>query len=127
MAVATVATSSLHLACSSSAAGESKVLSRRGPCLLAPAPGRASPLKLVSNGSRVSMSADGKKEISLAAPAALAVLAAAVIPDMAEAVAPGVSPSLKNLLLSVVAGGVVLVAIGGAVAAVSTFDPVKRK
>ncbi|MCO5575977.1 hypothetical protein L7F22_029784 [Adiantum nelumboides] len=136
MAVATVATSSLHLACSSSASGESKVLSRRGPCLLASAPGRASPLKLVSNGSRISMRhafsvllliADGKKEISIAAPAALAVLAAAIIPDMAEAVAPGVSPSLKNLLLSVVAGGVVLVAIGGAVAAVSTFDPVKRK
>ncbi|MCO5571302.1 hypothetical protein L7F22_025040 [Adiantum nelumboides] len=127
MAVATVATSSLHLACSSSASGESKVLSRRGPCLLASAPGRASPLKLVSNGSRISMSADGKKVISLAAPAALAVLVAAIIPDIAEAVTPGVSPSLKNLLLSVVAGGVVLVAIGGAVAAVSTFDPVKRK
>ncbi|KAH7300405.1 hypothetical protein KP509_24G060900 [Ceratopteris richardii] len=63
----------------------------------------------------------------LAAPAALAVLAAAVIPEIAEAAAPGVSPSLKNLLLSVVSGGVVLVAIGGAVAAVSTFDPVQRK
>ncbi|KAH7300404.1 hypothetical protein KP509_24G060900 [Ceratopteris richardii] len=72
-------------------------------------------------------SAYEKKEMFLAAPAALAVLAAAVIPEIAEAAAPGVSPSLKNLLLSVVSGGVVLVAIGGAVAAVSTFDPVQRK
>ncbi|KAH7439924.1 hypothetical protein KP509_04G082200 [Ceratopteris richardii] len=126
MAVATVAASSLNIACSSSV-GESKVLSRRGPSLLAAPVSAGSPLKLISNGSRMSMSSAERKEVGLAAPAALAVLAAAVIPEIAEAAAPGVSPSLKNLLLSVVAGGVVLVAIGGAVAAVSTFDPVKRK
>lgn len=57
----------------------------------------------------------------------LALLAAAVVPEIAEAAQPGVSPSLKNLLLSVVAGGTVLTAIGVAVAGVSTFDPVKRK
>ncbi len=57
----------------------------------------------------------------------LALLAAAVVPEIAEAAQPGISPSLKNLLLSVVAGGVVLAVITVAVAGVSTFDPVKRK
>lgn len=57
----------------------------------------------------------------------IALVAAAVVPEIAEAAAPGVSPSLKNLLLSVVAGGVVLTAIGVAIAGVATFDPVKRR
>jgi len=57
--------------------------------------------------------------------AAAAVAAALVLPEVAEA-APGISPSLKNFLLSIVSGGVVLVAIVGAVVAVSNFDPVKR-
>lgn len=38
-----------------------------------------------------------------------------------------VTPSLKNLLYSVVAGGTVLVAIFGAVSLVAQFDPVSRK
>lgn len=37
-----------------------------------------------------------------------------------------VTPSLKNLLNSVVAGGVVLAAIVAAVSAVANFDPVDR-
>lgn len=57
--------------------------------------------------------------------AAAAVAAALVLPEVAEA-APGLSPSLKNFLLSIVSGGVVLFAIVGAVVAVSNFDPVKR-
>ena len=57
----------------------------------------------------------------------LALLAAAVVPEIAEAAQPGISPSLKNLLLSVVAGGVVVIVLGVVVAGVSTFDPVKRK
>lgn len=57
----------------------------------------------------------------------VALLAAAVIPEIAEAAQPGISPSLKNLLLSVVAGGTVLTVIAVVVAGVSTFDPVKRK
>ena len=57
----------------------------------------------------------------------LALLAATVVPEIAEAAQPGVSDSLRNLLGSVVAGGVVLIAIGSAVAGVSTFDPVKRR
>lgn len=38
-----------------------------------------------------------------------------------------VTPSLKNLINSVVAGGVVLAVIVAAVTAVSGFDPVTRK
>ncbi|KAH8962033.1 hypothetical protein BDL97_05G080300 [Sphagnum fallax] len=83
--------------------------------------------KLISsNKSRVTMSAS-QKEQNIAGLTGLALLAAAVVPEIAEAAQPGVSASLKNLLFSVVAGGVVLVAIGGAVAGVSTFDPVKRR
>ncbi|KAL6902067.1 hypothetical protein ACP4OV_004943 [Aristida adscensionis] len=58
--------------------------------------------------------------------AAAAVAAALVLPEVAEAAQPGLSPSLKNFILSIVSGGVVLVGIVGAVVAVSNFDPVKR-
>ncbi|CAI9782619.1 unnamed protein product [Fraxinus pennsylvanica] len=54
-----------------------------------------------------------------------ALTASMVVPDVAEA-ASGASPSLNNFLLSIVAGGVVLVVILGAVIGVSNFDPVKR-
>ncbi|EXB38918.1 hypothetical protein L484_027353 [Morus notabilis] len=55
-----------------------------------------------------------------------AMTASMVIPQVAEAAGPGVSPSLKNFLLSIVAGGVVFAAIVGVVIGVSNFDPVKR-
>ncbi|CAL1413906.1 unnamed protein product [Linum trigynum] len=55
---------------------------------------------------------------------AAALTASMVIPDVAEAAE--VSPSLKNFLLSIIAGGVVLTAIIGAIVGVSNFDPVKR-
>lgn len=45
-------------------------------------------------------------------------------PLVAEA---AVTPSLKNLLSSVVAGGVVLGAIAVGITAVSTFDTISRK
>ncbi|MQL41659.1 Photosystem II reaction center X protein [Escherichia coli] len=48
------------------------------------------------------------------------------MPEVAQAAGNDFSPSLKNFLLSIVAGGVVLVAILGAVIGVSNFDPVKR-
>jgi len=47
-----------------------------------------------------------------------------VNPLVAEA---AVTPSLKNLLLSVVAGGTVLAVIAGAVTVVSNFDSIARK
>jgi len=68
----------------------------------------------------------GKKEQSLAGLTSLALAAAMVIPEIAEAAGSGVSPSLKNFLLSIAAGGVVATAIAGAVIGVSNFDPVKR-
>ncbi|KAF3446098.1 hypothetical protein FNV43_RR11277 [Rhamnella rubrinervis] len=55
-----------------------------------------------------------------------ALTASMLMPEVAEAAASGVSPSLNNFLLSIVAGGVVLGAIIGAVVGVSNFDPVKR-
>lgn len=52
-----------------------------------------------------------------------ALTASLIVPEAAEA---AVSPSLKNFLLSIGAGTVVVVAIIGAVVGVSNFDPVKR-
>lgn len=57
---------------------------------------------------------------------AAALTAAMLIPDVAAAAQPGISPSLKNFLLSIVAGGVVLGVLVGAVIGVANFDPVKR-
>lgn len=66
------------------------------------------------------------KEKAVTGLTAAALTASMVIPEVAEAADSGVSPSLKNFLLSIVAGGVVLTAIIGAVVGVSNFDPVKR-
>ncbi|KAK8543179.1 hypothetical protein V6N13_136289 [Hibiscus sabdariffa] len=68
-------------------------------------------------------SSSGKKAASGLTAAALTTLM--MIPEVAQA-ADGVTPSLKNFLLSIAAGGVVVVAIIGAVIGVSNFDPVKR-
>ncbi|GER57669.1 photosystem II reaction center X protein [Striga asiatica] len=65
------------------------------------------------------------KEKAITGLTAAALTASMVVPDVAEA-ASGVSPSLKNFLLSIAAGGVVVTAIIGAVIGVSNFDPVKR-
>ncbi|RLN33412.1 uncharacterized protein C2845_PM03G16000 [Panicum miliaceum] len=72
----------------------------------------------------VRASAASMKEKAAAGLTAAAVAAALMMPDVAEAAQ--LTPSLKNFLLSIVSGGVVLVAIVGAVVAVSNFDPVKR-
>ncbi|KAF8656596.1 hypothetical protein HU200_060659 [Digitaria exilis] len=64
------------------------------------------------------------KEKAAAGLTAAAMATVLVLPDVAEAAQ--LTPSLKNFLLSIVSGGVVLVAIVGAVVAVSNFDPVKR-
>lgn len=60
----------------------------------------------------------------VAAGVTAAVGAMVASPLAAEA---AVTPSLKNLLYSVVAGGTVLVALFGAVTLVAQFDPVNRK
>ncbi|KAF6140565.1 hypothetical protein GIB67_035592 [Kingdonia uniflora] len=66
------------------------------------------------------------KEKAVTGLTALAFSGFMVMPEVAEAAGPGIPPSLKNLLLSVVAGGTVLAVIIGVVVAVSNFDPVKR-
>lgn len=75
---------------------------------------------------KVRASSSLEKEKILSGLTSAAMVAALVIPEVAEAAQPGLSPSLKNFLLSIVAGGVVLSVITGAVIAVSNFDPVKR-
>ncbi|KAK8509116.1 hypothetical protein V6N13_062168 [Hibiscus sabdariffa] len=72
---------------------------------------------------KASSSSFGEKVVTGLTAAALTT--SMVIPEVAQA-ADGVTPSLKNFLLSIAAGGVVAVAIIGAVIGVSNFDPVKR-
>ncbi|KAM7507435.1 hypothetical protein LguiA_017888 [Lonicera macranthoides] len=64
------------------------------------------------------------KEKAITAAALMASFA--LIPEAAVAADSGLSPSLKNFLLSIVAGGFVALALAGAVIAVANFDPVKR-
>ncbi|KAL2317949.1 hypothetical protein Fmac_031825 [Flemingia macrophylla] len=66
------------------------------------------------------------KEKAVKGLTAAALSSYVVIPEVAHAAGNDFSPSLKNFLLSIAAGGVVLVAILGAVIGVSNFDPVKR-
>ncbi|KAI4380789.1 hypothetical protein MLD38_006937 [Melastoma candidum] len=65
------------------------------------------------------------KEKAVAGLTAVALSTSMVVPEVAMA-ASDLSPSLKNFLLSIAAGGVVLAAILGAIIGVSNFDPVKR-
>ncbi|KAK5773198.1 uncharacterized protein LOC108463015 [Gossypium arboreum] len=74
---------------------------------------------------QVKAGASSFKEKAVTGLTATALTTSMMIPEVAQA-ADGVTPSLKNFLLSIVAGGVVLVAIVGAVIGVSNFDPVKR-
>ncbi|XP_042498806.1 uncharacterized protein LOC122077088 [Macadamia integrifolia] len=66
------------------------------------------------------------KEKAVTGLTAAALTAYMVIPEVAEAADSSLSPSLQNFLLSIVAGGVVLLVIFGAVIGVANFDPVKR-
>jgi len=66
------------------------------------------------------------KEKAVKGLSAAAAASCMVVPEAAHAAGYDFSPSLQNFLLSIAAGGVVLVAIFGAVIGVSNFDPVKR-
>ncbi|RDY11429.1 hypothetical protein CR513_03909, partial [Mucuna pruriens] len=66
------------------------------------------------------------KEKAVKGLTAAAVTSYMVIPEVAHAAGYDFSPSLKNFLLSIAAGGLVLTAIFAAVIGVSNFDPVKR-
>lgn len=65
------------------------------------------------------------KEKAITGLTAAALTASMVMPETASA-ASTLTPSLNNFLLSIGAGGVVLIAILGAIVGVSNFDPVKR-
>ncbi|XWS17470.1 hypothetical protein CRYUN_Cryun33cG0070600 [Craigia yunnanensis] len=65
------------------------------------------------------------KEKAVTGLTAAALTTSMVIPEIAQA-ADGLTPSLKNFLLSIVSGGIVLAVLVGAVIGVSNFDPVKR-
>ena len=69
-------------------------------------------------------SAERKQQLALPAAVSAGLMAMMVSPLYAEA---SVSPSLKNLLFSLIAGGVVLTGIVVAVSGVASFDPVARK
>ena len=64
-----------------------------------------------------------RKQIALPAGVSAGLVAMLSHPLVAEA---GVTPSLKNLLNSLIAGGVVLALIVAAVSGVAAFDPVAR-
>lgn len=57
---------------------------------------------------------------------AVAVLVAAVVPELVEAVEPDVLASLKYFLVSVVGGEKMVAAIGSAMTAISIVNPVQR-
>lgn len=84
---------------------------------------KAVALKPTSRGGRLVVKAS-LKEKAITGLTAAALTASMVIPEAAEAAS--LSPSLKNFLFSIVAGGVVLAVIVGAVVGVANFDPVKR-
>ncbi|KAJ1696752.1 hypothetical protein LUZ63_005264 [Rhynchospora breviuscula] len=89
----------------------------------APLVGPVRPVK--ARAARVMVKAS-LKEKALTGATAAALTAAMMVPEIAEAADSGLSPSLKNFLLSIVSGGVVLGVLLGAVIAVANFDPVKR-
>ena len=68
-------------------------------------------------------SSNQQRQYQLPVAVTTGLAAAMANPLMAEA---GVTPSLKNLLYSVVAGGTIAVLIATAVTGVSNFDPTKR-
>ncbi|KAH1131869.1 hypothetical protein J1N35_003247 [Gossypium stocksii] len=84
---------------------------------------RSNATKLEIKASSSSSSSNKEKAVTMLTAAAMTT--SMMVPEIAQA-ADGVTPSLKNFLLSIAAGGVVVVAIIGAVIGVSNFDPVKR-
>jgi Photosystem II reaction centre X protein (PsbX) len=72
-----------------------------------------------------SCSTEEKKQ-QLALPAGVAAGMAAMMAHPLAAEATSVTPSLRNLLGSVAAGGAVLAAIFFAITTIASFDPVAR-
>ncbi|XP_062100546.1 uncharacterized protein LOC133806464 [Humulus lupulus] len=94
--------------------------------IIRPSNKRILPLAKPNSGARLQVQASSLKEKATAGLTAAVLTASMVVPEVAQAAGNDVSPSLKNFLLSIAAGGVVATAIIGAVVGVSNFDPVKR-
>ncbi|XP_044463093.1 uncharacterized protein LOC123194039 [Mangifera indica] len=117
-------TSAISMAMPLTHASQKRVLSSES--FFKPFPVRPSKATAASkSGGRFQVNASFKEKVVTGLTAA-ALTASMVIPEVAEAAGPGISPSLKNFLLSIVAGGVVLAVLVGAVIGVANFDPVKR-
>ncbi|QCE13555.1 uncharacterized protein LOC114163292 [Vigna unguiculata] len=115
-------TSALSMAMPVTCATHKKVLPT-SDAFFKPLPLRSSKAVAASNpNGRFQVRASMKEKVVTGLTAA-ALTASMMAPDVAEA---AVSPSLKNFLLSIAAGGVVVVAIIGVVIGVANFDPVKR-
>ncbi|KAB1219968.1 hypothetical protein CJ030_MR3G020215 [Morella rubra] len=119
---------SMAMPLTSAATAGNKLNQRRPESFLKPLPimpsKKAMLVKPKSKGS-LPVQASLKEKVATGLTAA-ALTASMVIPEVAEAAGSDVSPSLKNFLLSIFAGGVVLTVIFGAVVGVANFDPVKR-
>lgn len=106
-------------------ASQKRIAPSSNAFLKAPSPLRSSKALVASKSNgRFQVRASSMKEKVVTGLTAAALTASMIVPDVAEAAT--ISPSLKNFLLSIAAGGVVAVAILGAVIGVSNFDPVKR-
>jgi len=114
-------TSALSMAMPVTCASHKKVVPT-SDAFFKPLPLRSSKVAASNPNGRFQVRASMKEKVVTGLTAA-ALTASMMAPDVAEA---AVSPSLKNFLLSIAAGGVVVVAIIGAVIGVSNFDPVKR-
>ncbi|KAL3500844.1 hypothetical protein ACH5RR_039937 [Cinchona calisaya] len=66
------------------------------------------------------------KEKAISGLTAAVLTASMIVPDVAQAANSDFSPSLKNFLLSIAVGVVILAALFVAVIGVSNFDPVNR-
>jgi hypothetical protein len=107
------------------ALGSAGGLSRARKSLRVRAEKSCEPSRLVVRSSS-SRDAEASRKVEPVAVLSALTVAAALLPEVASAAQPGMSPSLTNLLYSILAGGVVLAGLGAAVVGVSLFDPVKR-
>ncbi|OIV98367.1 hypothetical protein TanjilG_16694 [Lupinus angustifolius] len=119
-------TSALSMTMPLTHANQKRVLVPTSESFFKPLPLRASKgvVAASKHNVRFQVIASSMKEKVVTGLSAAAMTASMIVPDVAEAAA--VPPSLKNFLLSIIAGGVVLGAIIGVVVGVSNFDPVKR-
>ncbi|TKY54435.1 cytochrome c oxidase assembly protein subunit 15 [Spatholobus suberectus] len=116
-------TSAVSMAVPLTYASQKRVVPSSEAFFKAPLPLRPSKAVVASKpNGRFQVRASVKEKVVTGLTAA-ALTASMMVPDVAEA---AVTPSLKNFLLSIAAGGVVAAVLVGAVIGVANFDPVKR-